>query len=76
MRYSLIEPCSVCGKDTHVSEMTEVVVQTAKQTYSSPAEYEARQVCAGCLRAEDERDPDYERAELSLRWERRGGGGL
>jgi deoxycytidylate deaminase len=66
MRYSLMEPCSVCGKDTPVSEMTEVVVQTAKQTHSSPAEYEDRLLCQSCLE-EDERDPDYERANLRFK---------
>lgn len=75
MNYRDIEACAVCDKDKPVNELTEVVVLTARQTHSSPAEYDDILVCDSCLEA-DRHDPDYERAQLSMAWQRRGGGGL
>lgn len=73
----VMEPCHSCHAKFPLRRLTERQVLTAKQTFSSPAEYETVYVCDTCQRhcAED-RDEAYERAQRSDEWERRGGGGL
>jgi hypothetical protein len=46
--------CEGCNRETSDHLLEDVDVMTAKQTYSSPAEYEAMQLCDIC------RDPDVE----------------
>ena len=66
--YQRREACHQCGAIYAIYELVEVVVCTAKQTHSSPAEYEDALICSRCL-AEDERDPEFERANLRFKEE-------
>lgn len=73
--YKRREACHQCGAIYVIYELVEVVVCTAKQTHSSPAEYEDVLLCPSCADClGDERDPDYERA--NLRWRSDHGGEL
>lgn len=62
------EHCDGCNRLLPVNHMTAVAKLTARQTYSSPAEYDDVFVCDECLE-EDQRDPDYERANLRFKEE-------
>lgn len=67
--------CHACNRLFPQEEMHQADVLTARQTFSSPAEYDEVDVCDDCFRR-DGPDEDYERAQASEEWERRGGGGL
>lgn len=74
-RYREREHCDGCNRLLPVNDMTEVAKLECRQTYSSPAEYSDVLVCDDCFSG-DGPDEDYERAERSEAWQRRGGGGL
>lgn len=61
--------CDKCGKARHSQSLETVVIHTARQTHSSPAEYEEQSWCSSCReRAEYESDPSneaYERARAN-----------
>jgi hypothetical protein len=59
--------CDKCGNIVAEADIRPVCV--AKQTFDSPAEY--AEICLECC-GDDERDPDYERANL-LFGEKHGG---
>lgn len=69
------DTCDGCGRLFHLNDLYPRWKLTARQTFSSPAEYDDVLICEACLSA-DERDEDYERAEQSEEWQARGGGGL
>ena len=65
---SFAAKCDQCGEMARVNDVQTFVVQTARQTHWSPAEYESRTVCGRCYRDDSrptERDPDLEREEFS-----------
>lgn len=55
------EHCHVCNRLCPVNEMHVGEVLVARQTHSSPAEYEDVHICDPCW-TDGERDADYERA--------------
>jgi hypothetical protein len=67
--------CHSCRRLLPAEEMHHAEVLTARQTHWSPAEYDGVDICEDCFTG-DGPDEDYERAERSDEWERRGGGGL
>lgn len=67
-KYRTTEPCEGCKKPYPVQHLTEVVVLESRQTHWEPAEYRNALVCDACL-AEDECDPEYERANLRFKEE-------
>jgi hypothetical protein len=62
--------CDRCFNLVPESEIVSVCV--TRITWGSPAEYS--EICKECLGPP--REEDYERAEQSEAWQRRGGGGL
>lgn len=69
------EHCHVCNRLFPVSEMHQAYIETARQTRWSPAEADEVLICEECF-TQDGPDEDYDRAERSDEWQRRGGGGL
>lgn len=59
--------CRGCHQEHPVHRMFEVDIQTARQTHSSPAEFEAVLICSGCFHHQGEVDDDYERANAVWR---------
>jgi hypothetical protein len=62
--------CDKCGYI--VAEKDIVPICISRQTWGEPAEY--AEYCKECIG--QDRDEDYERAQASDAWQRRGGGGL
>lgn len=71
----VFEPCAECKAQHPIHKLFAVVVETAKQTHSSPAENEERLLCYDCYHRRDpDEDAEYERA--NLKWRETHGGEL
>ena len=58
--------CDKCRKPA-IGDLTTLIIQTCRQSFSSPAEYEEQEWCSRCInRAEYESDPDNEAYERAL----------